>query len=63
MLFNAYPTKPALEVIFSRRKGESAHPHVFFNDMSVERASHQKHLEIYLDENLNLKMHTETVPS
>ena len=29
MLFNAYPTKPALEVIFSRRKGESAHPHVF----------------------------------
>ena len=49
MLFNAYPTKPALEVIFSRRKGEFAHPHVFFNDMSVERASHQKHLEIYLD--------------
>ena len=29
--------------------------------MSVERVSHQKHLGIYLDEKLNLKMHIETV--
>ena len=29
--------------------------------MSVERASHHKHLGIYLDERLNFKMHTETV--
>ena len=29
--------------------------------MSVERASHHKHLGIYLDEKLNFKMHMETV--
>ena len=29
--------------------------------MSVERASHQKHLGIYLDEKLNFKMHIDTV--
>ena len=27
----------------------------------MERASHQKHLGIYLDEKLNFKMHIETV--
>ena len=31
--------------------------------MSVERASPQKYLGIYLDENLNFKMHIETVLS
>ena len=40
MLFNPDPTKPAQEVIFSRKKGDSAHPNILFNDMSVERASH-----------------------
>ena len=29
--------------------------------MSVERASHQEHLEIYLDEKSNFKVHIETV--
>ena len=29
--------------------------------MSVERASHQEHLGIYLDEKLNYKLHIETV--
>ena len=33
----------------------------FFDDVSVERASHQKHLGIYLDEKLNFKMHIDTV--
>ena len=36
------------------------HPDIFFNAMSVERASHQKHLGIYLDEKLNFKMYVET---
>ena len=56
MPFNPDHTKPAQEVIFSREKGDSAHPDIFFN-MPVERASHQKHL----DEKLNFKMHIETV--
>ena len=42
MLFNSDPTKPTQEVIFSRKKGDSAHPNIFFNDTSVERTSHQK---------------------
>ena len=29
--------------------------------MSVERASHQKHLDIYLNKKSNFKMHIETV--
>ena len=61
MLFNPDPTKPAQAVIFSRKKGDSAHPNIFFNDMSVDRASHQNHLGIYLDEKLNFKVLIETV--
>ena len=34
---------------------------IYFNDISVERASHQKHCGIYLDEKLNFVMHVETV--
>ena len=29
MLFNPEPTKPTQEVIFSRKKGDSAHPNIF----------------------------------
>ena len=39
----------------------TAHPNVFFNDIPVERVSHQKHLGINLAEKLNFKMHIETV--
>ena len=60
MPFHPDPTKPAQQVILSRKKGDSAHPDIF-NDMSVERASRQKHLGIYLDEKLNFKMQIETV--
>ena len=38
-----------------------AHPNIFFHDIPVERASHQEHLGIYLDEKLNLKIRIETV--
>ena len=38
-----------------------AHPNIFFHDIPVERTSHQKHLGIYLDEKLNLKIRIETV--
>ena len=37
-----------------------AHPNIFFHDIPVERASHQEHLGIYLDEKLNLKIRIET---
>ena len=63
MIFNPDPTKPAQEVIFSRKKGkgDSIHPNIFYNGMSVERASHHKHLGIYFDKKLNFKMYIETV--
>ena len=56
MLFNLDPTKPIQEVIFSRKKDDSAHPNI-----PIERASHQKHHGIYLDEKSNFKRHIETV--
>ena len=59
MFFNPDSTKPAQEVIFSRKKDDSAHPNMFFNDIPVERASHQKHLGINIDEKLKFKMHIE----
>ena len=46
--------KPAHEGIVSRKKGDSAHPDIFFNDISVERALHQD-FGIYLDEKINFK--------
>ena len=61
MLFTPDATKLAQEVIFSRKKDESAHPSIFCNDIPVERASHQKYLEIYLDKKLNFKMHIKTI--
>ena len=61
ILFNPELTKPAQESIFSKKKGDSAHPNILFDGMSVERASHQDHLGIYLDEKSNFKMHIETV--
>ena len=36
------------------KKGDSAHPDIFFNDISVERALHQD-FGIYLDEKINFK--------
>ena len=61
MLFNLDPTKPAQEVIFSRKKRWLSSSNIFFDDMSVENASHHKHLRIYHDKKLNFKMDIETV--
>ena len=60
ILFNPDLTKPAQEVIFSRKNMTLAHPNIFFHDIPVERASHQEHFGIYLDEKLNLKIRNET---
>ena len=60
MLFNPDPSKPAQEVIFSRKKKTQIHPTISFDNIQVERASHHKHLSILLDENLNFKQHIDT---
>ena len=53
MLFNPDPSKPAQEVVFSRKKKLQSHPTISLNNIQVERASYVKHLGILLDEKLN----------
>ena len=60
MLFNPDPTKPAQEVLFSRKKKTQNHPTLSLNNIQVERASSQKHLGLILDEKLNFKQHIES---
>ena len=59
MLFNPDPSKPAQEVIFSRKNQFQSHPTISLNSSQVERASYQKPLGIILDEKRNLKQHVE----
>ena len=44
-------TKPAQEVIFSRKKDETAHPTISFNDIPLGKPSHQNILEYILTKN------------
>ena len=53
MPFNPDKSKQAQEVIFSRKNQRVIHPPTIFNNMSVVHSSRQKHLGIYLDEELN----------
>ena len=57
MLFKPDPSKPAQEVIFSRKKQFLSHPTRSLNNLQVERASYQKHLRIILDEKRNFNQH------
>ena len=45
MLINPDTNKPAQEV-FSRKKKTQNHPNISFNNIQVEKISHQKHLGI-----------------
>ena len=57
MLFNPDPSKPAQEVLFSRKNQIQNHPTISLNNVQVQRSSYQKHLGIILDEKLNFKQH------
>ena len=46
MSFNPDPTKQAEEVIFSRKKIKSSHPLIKLNNLPVQNASSQKHLNM-----------------
>ena len=50
MLFNPDPTKPAQEVLFSRKKQNQIHPTISLNNIQVEKV---------LDQKLNFKQHTD----
>ena len=55
--FNAGPSKPAQEVLFSRKKKTKVNPTITLNNVQVERMSYQKHLGILRDEKPNFKQH------
>ena len=61
MSFNPDPNKPTQEVLFSRKNSNIAHPIIYFNNAQVKRANRQKHLDIILDEKLNLKKQIDKV--
>ena len=51
MLFNPDLSKPAQEVVFSRKEKLQSHPAISLNNIQVERASYAKDLVILPDEN------------
>ena len=55
ILFNPDPSKPAQEVLFSRKQQVQIHPTISLNSIRVEKAYFQKHFRILLDEKLNFK--------
>ena len=61
MLLNPDPSKPAQDVVFSRKKKLQSHLTISLNNIQVERASYQNHFGILLDEKLNFKQHTDSV--
>ena len=63
MLFNPDVSKPAQEVLFSRKRTKTDHPDVYFNNVKLKREPYQKHLGIFLDEKLNFKEHIDKISS
>ena len=61
MQFNPDPNKQSNEIIFSRKSVSNnlSHPPVKFNNNNITRCSHQKHLGVALDSNLNFNTHTD----
>ena len=59
MIFNPDPTKPAQEVLFSRKKQNQIHRAISLNNIQVEKVPYQKHLGLILDQKLNFKQHTD----
>ena len=57
MSFNPDITKQAQEIIFSRKKNNTSHPSLYFNDTPIHRKSVQKYLGLFLDEKLSFLEH------
>ena len=57
MLFNPDPSKPAQEILFSRKKQVQIHTAISLNNIQIERAPYQKYLGLILDEKLNFTQH------
>ena len=59
MGFNPDPSKPAEEIILSRKKMKSSHPSVYFNNIPL--TSVYKHLRMLLDDKLSYEYHLKFV--
>ena len=57
MKFNPDPTKPAEEIIFSRKQNHREHPRLYFNDVMVKQVDKHKHLGLLLDSKLSFVGH------
>ena len=58
MSFKPDPTKPAEEVIFSRKRVRSPNPPLYLNGTEVKRVDNHKHLGLILDSKLDFVKHT-----
>ena len=63
MTFNPDPQKQAVELTFSRKKIETDHPMILFNDIPVKKVSEHKHLGIILDSKLSFSVHIKSAIS
>ena len=57
MSFNPDPTKPAEEIIFSRKRHRPDHPPLFFNNIEVKQVNDHKHLGLTFDSKLTFVNH------
>ena len=57
MSFNPDPTKPAEEIVFSRKLNSHDHPPLYFNNSMVKRVNEHKHLGLTLDSKLTFANH------
>ena len=57
MSFNPDPQKQAVELIFSKKKTETNHPEILFNNTPVMQVVEHKHLGIVLDSKLTFSSH------
>ena len=57
MSFNPDPQKQAVELLFSRKRNETDHPVILFNNIPVRKVNEHKHLGIILDSKLSFSAH------
>ena len=62
-VFNPDPSKPAQEVLFSRKRQVQTHPVLIMNNIQIETVLYQEHLGIILDNKLNFKQHIDNTIS
>ena len=62
MSFDPDSTKPAHEVVFSRRKNIH-YPPILFNNLPVKRVQSHRHLGLTLDSKLNFNEHISSILS